>query len=171
MKRFGRFLELLNRTAGAGAVADQLSASEWAELRDEAQVAAAEMSRDPMDWMPGAGDPRASSEASPEDHAMFLYDGIRVALHALRVSADDTKARNYVEFAFVGLSLPFDRAAITLIRPGGKAPHECVAEQIALNEKLKERILELEKLEKAVAEEDNTFIAELAARLRVDEHH
>lgn len=145
MKRFGRFLELLNRTAGSGAVADQLSASEWAELRDEAAEAVAAMSRDPMEDMPTTSDPRASSEATPEEHAMFLYDGIRVALHSLRVAADETKARNYVEFCFVGLTLPFERAAITLIRPGGKAPHECVAEQLALNELLKARIAELEK--------------------------
>lgn len=37
----GRLLELLERVAsGSGAVADQLSASEWHELRDEAAAAA-----------------------------------------------------------------------------------------------------------------------------------
>ncbi len=136
MTRFARLLELLNRTAGPGAVADQLSASEWAELRDEAEDASTALladanpvtPSDPMDDVPDASaDPRAAEGASSEEHAMLLYEGVRACLHALRVSADVTSAKNYVEFGFAGMTLPFDRAAITLIRPGGKTPHELLA--------------------------------------------
>ena len=140
MTRFARLLELLNRTAGPGAVADQLSASEWAELRDEAEDASTALladavrfkpgkpigpSADPMDATPNfQTDPRAADDAPIEKQAMLLYECIQAGLGALRVSADVTSAKNYVEFGFGGMTLPFDRAAITLIRPGGKTPHE-----------------------------------------------
>lgn len=38
--------------------------------------------------------------------------------------AEIQQAKNYVKFEMTGLTLPFDRAYIELVRPGGKTSHE-----------------------------------------------
>lgn len=52
------------------------------------------------------------------------YEMIQTAVSALMVCADQSDAKNYIEIAMSGLMLPFDRAAVHLIRPGGRTPRE-----------------------------------------------
>lgn len=52
------------------------------------------------------------------------YEMIQTAVQALLVSADRSSAPNYIEITMSGLMLPFGRAAIHLIRAGGKTPAE-----------------------------------------------
>lgn len=52
------------------------------------------------------------------------YEMIQTAVTALLVSADRDAAKNYIEITLDGVRAPFDRAAVHLIRPGGKTPHE-----------------------------------------------
>lgn len=61
-------------------------------------------------------------EATTAKQAAALYEMVCLSLRALAMQADETKAKNYVGFVFDGLSLPFDRAEIHLIRPGGMTP-------------------------------------------------
>jgi len=56
--------------------------------------------------------------------AIAGYEMIQTAVMALQMSADKDAAENYVEITLGGLHAPFDRAAIHLIRPEGKSPHE-----------------------------------------------
>ncbi len=64
----------------------------------------------------------ASKNVTPE--AIAGYEMIQGAIKALMVAADHAEAKNYIEITMVGLLPPFDRAAIQLVRPGGKTPME-----------------------------------------------
>jgi signal transduction histidine kinase len=64
----------------------------------------------------------AAKDVTPD--VIAGYEMIQAAVTALRVAADVAEARNFVEIQMVGLALPFDRAAVVLIRPGGKTPRE-----------------------------------------------
>src|SRR4029077_100122 len=48
-------------------------------------------------------------------------------------SVDTKQAKNYVKFEMVGLTLPFERVYVELVRPDGKTSHE-------LRELLRERL-------------------------------
>lgn len=39
-------------------------------------------------------------------------------------SSDPGQPKNYLKFDMVGLTVPFDRAYVELVRPGGKTSHE-----------------------------------------------
>ena len=53
------------------------------------------------------------------------YEMIQTAVTTLVLNADHAIGiKNYVEFQLAGLRVPFDRAAVHLVRPGGKTPHE-----------------------------------------------
>lgn len=52
------------------------------------------------------------------------YDMLQLAVTTLMITADRSTAKNYIEIVMSGLLPPFDRAAIHLIRPGGKTPME-----------------------------------------------
>jgi hypothetical protein len=52
------------------------------------------------------------------------YDMLQTAVMSLMWAADRSAAKNYIEITMGGLQAPFDRAAIHLIRPGGKTPSE-----------------------------------------------
>lgn len=64
----------------------------------------------------------AKKNVTPE--VIAGYEMIQGAVSALMLAADHAEAKNYIEITMAGLHPPFDRAAIHLVRPGGKTPHE-----------------------------------------------
>ncbi len=60
----------------------------------------------------------------PLSEALNANTMVQSAMKMLIMSADQSLAPNYVAMNFVGLHLPFDRAEMVLVRPGGKTTRE-----------------------------------------------
>lgn len=62
------------------------------------------------------------------DTAMAAHEMIMGAVSILQTVADKSTAKNYIALEIVGLTLPFDRLNVELIRPGGKIPAHIVTQ-------------------------------------------
>jgi hypothetical protein len=89
----------------------------------------------------------AAHEAKLVDQAMAVSSQISWMLGLLRATADEDRADNFASITIGGVKAPWDRATLTLHRPGGVSPEEAVLQ-----------------LQKTVAERDHT-IAALEARI------
>lgn len=64
----------------------------------------------------------AKKNVTPETIAG--YEMLQTVVTSLMWASDRSAAKNYIEIVMDGLMAPFDRAAIHLIRPGGRTPNE-----------------------------------------------
>jgi hypothetical protein len=64
----------------------------------------------------------AKKNVTPE--VVFGYEMLQTAVASLLLNANESEAKNYVAISMMGVSAPFDRAEIHLIRPGGLSPHD-----------------------------------------------
>lgn len=96
---------------------------------------------DPLDTMP----PLAPPDATKEQIAVAAYEAVGAMLYALASRADQTRAKNYVAMQFTGCVLPFDRAEIHLIRPGGMSPTERAEGLSEHVDRLTEQVADLAK--------------------------
>lgn len=60
--------------------------------------------------------------------AICGYEVLMSMVTALQISADVGAAKNYVTTTISGMRLPFDRAELTLYRPGGKTQQQLKGE-------------------------------------------
>jgi hypothetical protein len=58
------------------------------------------------------------------EQARDMYDVVQGMTRILLGVSDGTKAKNYVKVEVVGLTAPFERAYVELVRPGGSTSHE-----------------------------------------------
>lgn len=122
--------------------------------------------KDPLDAAPDmATDPRARDGATTDQQARLLWDAMQVGLYALRAAADSTKAKNYISFGFDGMSLPFDRAEVHLMRPGGMTPAQRADE---LSTHVDELYKQIENLSVANAEIALELAGRIAGGERID---
>lgn len=85
--------------------------------------------------------------------AVATYELGGTVLGMLTASVDDGAPRNFVKIEVGGTRFPFDRAEVTLMRPGGKTPHDLLVEEQAAGRRLSFRNAALEtQIERARAE-------------------
>lgn len=65
----------------------------------------------------------AAAAAADGLAAAQIYAALRKAIGVMRGHATEG-ARNYIAITLGGMSLPFDRAELAIVRPGGMTPHE-----------------------------------------------
>lgn len=73
------------------------------------------------------------------ENARAVDRTVMSAAHVLLGIADGKQAKNYVKVEMSGMTPPFDRAYVELIRPGGRTSHE-------LRELLRERLVHVRRL-------------------------
>lgn len=89
----------------------------------------------------------ADQDAKAVASALALAEQISWMVGLLQATADEDHAKNFASIVIGGVKSPWDRATLTLHRPGGVAPEEAVAQ-----------------LQATLAERDHT-IASLQARI------
>lgn len=97
--------------------------------------------RDPADGPEAEAPPK---EATREQKALWMYDMVELAMYGLGRAADTTKAKNYIALRLEGMAMPFERAEIHLIRPGGLNPADLVDKlkvELAQAEETKHRFM------------------------------
>ncbi len=74
---------------------------------------------------------QALAEAGVDGETVHLVEAARTygdlahwLARMLLGAADHSQPKNYLKFDMVGLTAPFDRAYVELVRPGGKTSHE-----------------------------------------------
>jgi len=90
-----------------------------------------------MEALAGAGVDADTIEVV--EHARAVDQLVMSAAHVLLAVSDGSRAKNYVKFEMVGMTPPFDRAYVELIRPGGRTSHE-------LRELLRDRLAHVRRL-------------------------
>lgn len=101
-------------------------------------------------WLPGIPPDERIVAVDSEQEAKMVRQAMQVSrdvawmLRLISSSADEEHANNFASVTIGGLHAPWDRATLTLHRPGGKAPEEVVQELMDANAALERKVAALE---------------------------
>jgi hypothetical protein len=73
------------------------------------------------------------------EHARAVDETVHMVARGLLGGADAKQVKNYIKVELVGMTPPFDRAYVELVKPGGKTSHE-------LRELLRDRLTHVRRL-------------------------
>lgn len=73
------------------------------------------------------------------EHARAVDETVQMMALGLLGGADTKQAKNYIKIEMVGMTPPFERAYVELVKPGGKTSHE-------LRELLRDRLAHVRRL-------------------------
>jgi hypothetical protein len=73
------------------------------------------------------------------EHARAVDETVHMMALGLLGGADTKQAKNYIKIEMVGMTPPFERAYVELVKPGGKTSHE-------LRELLRDRLTHVRRL-------------------------
>lgn len=58
------------------------------------------------------------------ENARNVYETVQTMAAVLQGTTDEQQVKNYIKVELTGMTPPFDRAYIELVRPGGKTSHQ-----------------------------------------------
>jgi hypothetical protein len=73
------------------------------------------------------------------EHARAVDETVHMMAQGLIGGADTKQVKNYIKIEMVGMTPPFERAYVELVKPGGKTSHE-------LRELLRDRLTHVRRL-------------------------